>query len=651
MADIEVKMDGIVEPTYNKRRKGYTFKKDGLEIFIKGEDKDVAMKQMSELLEKEQDDDDIETHSFSAGGYEDGGLKDEGGSVDPVSGNDVPVGSTQKEVRDDIPAQLSEGEFVLPADVVRFIGLENLMELRNKAKRGLAQMEDMGQMGNSEEATMDDTADLDVDIDALIESFDPNEPETQNFAEGGMPTYQYQPQQNIYSPNANYNPYTSQTGQQQQFSYGYMPQTTYTPPAMQAVSQSQLTSARPAGGSVEQRQYIGPNGELRTFTFIDGKPTEEIPAGFKVYKPEEQAAPQITTPQVQQPSSGGDGGGNREQEAQREAEYAGYVSEMNQLASLNPDIASAWGTSPHNPANRATNPLDAIGNFIKMGGIAGALKSDFQVHQAAQKAAPTIASQFGLDINNYTKTGLGAIFGKYDTDSLARDAAVSREVAESLGMDPRDLARTEIDTDRDGRISIEEAKKAEADLFMDEDGIDYSSAYDTDPGFDDGDVGGGFDPGFDDGDVGGGFDPGFDSGDVGDTSSVSDGGFDPGFDEGDVGDTGGGSDSGGGSYCCTKMVDHQLWKTRREFAMMHKWHREQPQWWRDGYDVWGNVVAETLLKDNDPFWTSVMQSFYDHHVKKQPHTLKSALANVIIYPGVAVYGAIAKLTGRHVNAV
>lgn len=476
MADIEVKMDGIVEPTYNKRRKGYTFKKDGLEIFIKGEDKDVAMKQMSELLEKEEEkeNDDLETHSFSEGGYEDGGLKDEGGSVDPVSGNDVPVGSTQKEVRDDIPAQLSEGEFVLPADVVRFIGLENLMELRNKAKQGLAQMEAMGQMGNSEEATMDDTADLDVDIDELIESFDPNEPETQSFAQGGMPTYQYQPQQNIYSPNANYNPYTSQTGQQQQFSYGYMPQTTYTPPAMQTVNQSQLTSAQPTGGRVEQRQYIGPNGELRTFTFIDGKPTEEIPAGFRVYKPEEQTAPQITTPQVQQPSSGGDGG-NREQEAEREAEYAGYVSEMNQLASLNPDIASAWSTSPHNPANRATNPLDALGNFVKMGGIAGALKSDFQVHQAAQKAAPTIASEFGLDINNYTKTGLGAIFGKYDTDALARDAGTAKAVAESLGMDPRDLARTEIDTDRDGRISAEEARKAEADLFMDIDGVDIAA--------------------------------------------------------------------------------------------------------------------------------------------------------------------------------
>ncbi len=99
---------------------------------------------------------------------QEGGLLQEGGTVDPVSGNDVPVGSTQEEVRDDIPAQLSEGEFVFPADVVRFIGLNNLMKLRQEAKEGLDKMDRMGQMGNSEEATEDDTGEFDTDIDSII---------------------------------------------------------------------------------------------------------------------------------------------------------------------------------------------------------------------------------------------------------------------------------------------------------------------------------------------------------------------------------------------------------------------------------------------------------------------------------------------------
>jgi hypothetical protein len=102
--------------------------------------------------------------------FEEGGLKEEGGMVDEVSGNDVPPGSTREEVRDDIPAQLSEGEFVFPADVVRYIGLEKLMMLRQQAKQGLKEMEAMGQMGNSDEATMPDDlpfdeTDLDIEDD------------------------------------------------------------------------------------------------------------------------------------------------------------------------------------------------------------------------------------------------------------------------------------------------------------------------------------------------------------------------------------------------------------------------------------------------------------------------------------------------------
>jgi len=104
--------------------------------------------------------------------FDEGGLMQEGGTVDPVSGNDVPVGSTQEEVRDDIPAQLSEGEFVMPADVVRYHGLDKMMALRDEAKMGLQRMEDMGQMGNSEEATIPDGVpfnlnDLDMEDDGL----------------------------------------------------------------------------------------------------------------------------------------------------------------------------------------------------------------------------------------------------------------------------------------------------------------------------------------------------------------------------------------------------------------------------------------------------------------------------------------------------
>lgn len=73
-----------------------------------------------------------------------------GGSVedvDPVSGNEVPPGSLPEEVRDDIPAQLSEGEYVVPADVVRFYGVKFFEDLRTQAKQGFAEMEANGRIG------------------------------------------------------------------------------------------------------------------------------------------------------------------------------------------------------------------------------------------------------------------------------------------------------------------------------------------------------------------------------------------------------------------------------------------------------------------------------------------------------------------------
>jgi hypothetical protein len=76
-----------------------------------------------------------------------GGLKDDGMKRDPVSGNEVPNGSMAKEVRDDIPAQLSEGEYVVPADVVRYLGVKHFEDLRDKAKQGLQSMEANGRIG------------------------------------------------------------------------------------------------------------------------------------------------------------------------------------------------------------------------------------------------------------------------------------------------------------------------------------------------------------------------------------------------------------------------------------------------------------------------------------------------------------------------
>jgi hypothetical protein len=73
--------------------------------------------------------------------------------MDGVSGNDIPAGSMAHEVRDDIPAMLSEGEYVVPADVVRWHGLKTFEALRGEAKMAMGLMAEHGRMSFVDEDT------------------------------------------------------------------------------------------------------------------------------------------------------------------------------------------------------------------------------------------------------------------------------------------------------------------------------------------------------------------------------------------------------------------------------------------------------------------------------------------------------------------
>jgi len=367
MADMQ--MDGTVKPTYNKRRKGYTFKMDGMEVFVKSEDENAAIKQMQELLEKEEKKEEPKKHSFA-----EGGLLDEGGTVDPVSGNDVPPGSTQEEVRDDIPAQLSEGEFVFPADVVRYIGLENLMQLRQKAKQGLGQMEAMGQMGNSDEATMSDTEPFEGEIDALIDEFDPDNPDTFEFNVGGVVPGQLASSQTtpMYQPPATLPSFTSFIQQ----------------PAQQAAQAVQPV--------VEQKEYIGPNGERITIQFVNGNPATPIPEGYKPFDPTAQPV----TPEVVKPAVVPEVDEDPEATAPEDPTMTA-LSQMKDLGIVDDKIVDSYRTT----ANKA-----GIGAFFA--GPAGILSSPALGERIKSGTHEDIAKTMGLTKDQFeeafvTKNFLG----------------------------------------------------------------------------------------------------------------------------------------------------------------------------------------------------------------------------------------------------
>ena len=252
--------------------------------------------------------------------FEDGGLMDEGGTVDPVSGNDVPPGSTQEEVRDDIPAQLSEGEFVFPADVVRYIGLGNLMRMRQEAKMGLKLMDEMGQMGNSEEASMPD--DLPFDINDL-DMDDAPEYNVGGFVPGqGFPSIPpgiAPPNQQVanqqfgiagYTPSAQpttgyYQAPPMQYGQpqqpvqaaSQQFVQPTTPVAQAPVPTMQDYQVPEFSEF--VGGGFgeydELREYRNEAGNVMMIPFKDGSPISPIPEGYTFYDPEQTKTEEVTT--------------------------------------------------------------------------------------------------------------------------------------------------------------------------------------------------------------------------------------------------------------------------------------------------------------------------------------------------------------------
>ena len=183
--------------------------------------------------------------------FEDGGLKDEGGMIDKESGNEVPVGGTRKGVRDDIPAMVSEGEFVFPEDVVRYIGLDKLMQLRQKAKVGLKRMEEMGQMGNSDEATVPDDMPMDAPDLVIVAGEAPKE-----MAEGGAVVGGVE-----------------QTAAPRRLT-----------PEVQQPERKQVSFKQLMGkNSVEFKQYRNAQGASLLIPFVGGNPIYPIPSGYTLY--------------------------------------------------------------------------------------------------------------------------------------------------------------------------------------------------------------------------------------------------------------------------------------------------------------------------------------------------------------------------------
>jgi Arc/MetJ-type ribon-helix-helix transcriptional regulator len=177
-------------------------------------------------------------------GFQEGGM-----NVDPVSGNEVPVGSLPEEVRDDVDAKLSPGEFVIPADVVRFIGLERLMKMRDEAKKGIQRMADIGQMGNADE--VGEESNSTYEDDGFESEIDDILGEVENENNGG------------------------DVDDQMKMAFGGY------------VGSGTDLSKAPKNPAFDVRYYKNKEGATMFITHINGKPMTPIPEGFTAVSSEE----------------------------------------------------------------------------------------------------------------------------------------------------------------------------------------------------------------------------------------------------------------------------------------------------------------------------------------------------------------------------
>ncbi len=236
-----------------------------------------------------------------------GRLEDDGMTRDPVSGNEIPPGSMANEVRDDVDAKLSDGEYVVPANVVRYYGVKYFEDLRNDAMRGLADMESKGRIGGEpvqEPITKGQPPISDQEMQMLqsmmneggvIKGFQEgglNDPITGNPIPQSIPS-SYYPLSQFASPGAStissaLNPYVT-------------PATGTTPTVEESTGETSLvTFVNPATGEVQVLQYIG------------GKPVDSnayntlINSGYFV-----QGSPELAQYKQQQDQDSGLSGGNR----------------------------------------------------------------------------------------------------------------------------------------------------------------------------------------------------------------------------------------------------------------------------------------------------------------------------------------------------
>lgn len=448
-----------------------------------------------------------------------GGLKEQGGTTDAVSGNDVPPGALQEEVRDDISAKLSGGEFVFPADVVRYIGLKNIMRLRDEAKMGLRKMEEIGQMGNSKSGA--DGEALHGASEENDEEFSSSIDEIMNSGEG---------EEKKYAPG------------------GYVP-----------AENKALYANAPIKG-FEMIPMENASGNVIYIPFIDGKPQLNIPEGYNI-KAKSTTPTTTGTPGAGAGDTAAGGSTTREygegsDAAREKASGWANMSAEERAAEMDkhPTIAAfdkfAMGLVPSGllAMQQSLNTPGTSARDIAARQGSAALAAFDAKASSEQSTRNTLADQMRAAEHAIAKTAIdNAVANNTDPEKEAADLAEKMGVTVGGAMPTSDTVGTTLGTQVDTQSGGFQSSFGSGSVGGTGGGLGAST--DTGPGPGAGVSVGPSGPSVDTGNtVGlggkadtGGFQGSFGSGSVGGPSTATDtGGFQGSFGSGSAGGTGGG---------------------------------------------------------------------------------------------------------------
>ena len=318
--------------------------------------------------------------------------------VDPVSGNEVPLGSSPEEVRDDIPAQLSEGEYVVPADVVRYYGVKFFEDLRAEAKFGYKDMEENGRIGG-EPAGME-TVEPEDDM-----MFDESELEVVEMNAGGY----------ALSP--------GDPGYDEMGSLGLG-------------SEGLSLGTGEEVSAVEMVAYVNDEGRVIYIMHINGVPQTEVPPGFYPRTDEESAVEEDATDAQPEPQVSDDDDGGPDLPTTEPIDYQNLT--LDEMQELMDDM------------NSPTTKAVTLG-VAAMAGPVGLLMKGAMMHQERQ-LRKEMERRLGDELTTQDRARLeamiqqadkkkGGIFGAL-TGKVA-DLVIGPEQGPGMGIQPPTTASTE----------------------------------------------------------------------------------------------------------------------------------------------------------------------------------------------------------------